>query len=59
MPYFLVRQKKADTFVPKGKAAEQTPLAGYEEAGRRLSLLCPWINQRNLAAMNQVQELCL
>ena len=59
MTYFLVPDQETDRRIAKGKAAEQAPLAGYEEAGRRLSLLCPWITQRNLAAMNRLQELCL
>jgi DNA-binding beta-propeller fold protein YncE len=45
MTHFLVPDKETDRRIAKGKAAEQAPLADHKKAGRRLSLLCPWITQ--------------
>jgi hypothetical protein len=41
----FVPEQETDPRIAKGKAAEQVPLAGHKKVGRRLSLLCPWINQ--------------
>jgi hypothetical protein len=45
MTHFLVPDQETDRRIAKGKAAEQAPLADHKKAGRRLSLLCPWITQ--------------